>query len=574
MKREIGWATVGSITFALCFSYGILAHLTRGDISSYPQNDWDYFLQLRWVPYYTITHFHQFPLWNPYKCGGMPILGNPQASLFTPFLLLDLLFGPIVGARLQIIAHLAIGFGGAYFLGRVFRISKLGSIACAITFAGSSWYYLRAEVGHLTFMTGAYSPWVIALLQLSSVRRRLTPAALGGLLMALMLLEGGAHLFLQLALLLALLAPMLALQQKSLYPLFAAATMAAFMVGFALIELLPGLAYTGRYGRTSGPEEFTELSLMFRSLFSRNQSPINGFYEQGAYIGVLFAGLAVYGSILRFRRAFPWIILFVATFALAAGYFWPYAPWVLTHRLPFYDSERGPYRWLIVIPLITGVLAGFGIDAMRATGRSWGAIFAALLVGLAFADDWLVATPYLHMVVDGQEAPQSRWPAFRQVVDNQYGLSMFAAAKANMGVASCYEVRGVMPHTHVRGFNQPDYRGEAYLSNAGALRFSQWTPNEWTFEVESAVPSAIVVNQNFDPGWRVAQGEGNISSNADGLIEVEIPAGKQHLVLTYHSKEFLIGLLCATGTVVALILLWGYERRRLVKASTERSQPG
>ena len=45
------------------------------------------------------------------------MLGNPQISLLTPFILLDLIFGPVIGARLQIVAHIAVGFGGAYVLG-------------------------------------------------------------------------------------------------------------------------------------------------------------------------------------------------------------------------------------------------------------------------------------------------------------------------------------------------------------------------------------------------------------------------------------------------------------------------
>ena len=135
---------------------------------------------LRWVPFYTIRHFHQFPFWNPYECGGMPVLGNPQSSVLTPFLLLDLIYGPVVGARLQIIAQIAIGFGGAFFLARVVGISKFGAIVCACAYGGSSWYYLRAEVGHLTFISGTYRAWSIALLYLASERRQLTLAAIGG----------------------------------------------------------------------------------------------------------------------------------------------------------------------------------------------------------------------------------------------------------------------------------------------------------------------------------------------------------------------------------------------------------
>ena len=62
-------------------------------------------------------------------------------------------------------------------------------------------------------------------------------------------------------------------------------------------------------------------------------------------------------------------------------------------KLPFYDPLRQPYRWLILLPLAAAVLAGFGIDAIRVMSKRWGTIAAAVLVGLALVDDWLVATP-------------------------------------------------------------------------------------------------------------------------------------------------------------------------------------
>jgi hypothetical protein len=64
--------------------------------------DTDMFDQLRWVPYYTVTHFHQWPFWNPYKCGGMTMLGNPESGIVTPFFVLFLALGLIPGLILEL----------------------------------------------------------------------------------------------------------------------------------------------------------------------------------------------------------------------------------------------------------------------------------------------------------------------------------------------------------------------------------------------------------------------------------------------------------------------------------------
>src|SRR5208283_814441 len=120
----------------------------------------------------------------PYKCGGMPLIGNPSSRVLTPFFLLHLVFGPLIGVHLEIIAHLAIGFAGAYLLARVIEIGWLGALASGAAFAGSSWYFLHLAPGHLTFMSVMYIPYIFALLWIGVRRRRLIFAAPIGLIAA------------------------------------------------------------------------------------------------------------------------------------------------------------------------------------------------------------------------------------------------------------------------------------------------------------------------------------------------------------------------------------------------------
>ena len=111
-RREGIWITIGAVIFAACFGYQVWPHLSSIALA----NDWDYHLQLRWVPFYTILHCHQLP--NPYRCGGVPMLGHRQSAFVSPFLLLDLLLGPIVGTHLHHDSY-RYRFRGGYFLARV-----------------------------------------------------------------------------------------------------------------------------------------------------------------------------------------------------------------------------------------------------------------------------------------------------------------------------------------------------------------------------------------------------------------------------------------------------------------------
>src|SRR5271155_193999 len=128
-KNEALWLALGSLVFALCFGYPIVAHLADGAVSQWPLNDWDLNMEMLWVPFHTIVHFVQFPLWDPYKCGGIPLLANPQSIYLTPLFALDLLLGPEIGVHLEVVAHIAIAFAGAYFLARVLRLRPLAASA-------------------------------------------------------------------------------------------------------------------------------------------------------------------------------------------------------------------------------------------------------------------------------------------------------------------------------------------------------------------------------------------------------------------------------------------------------------
>ena len=64
-----------------------------------------------------------------------------------------------------------------------------------------------------------------------------------------------------------------------------------------------------------------------------------------------------------------------------------------------------------------------------------------------------------------------------------------------------------------------------------------WTPNALAFEIDSPERTVLVVNQNYDPAWTLARGEGEVFSDG-GRIGVRIPAGSKEIVLRYRSRAF------------------------------------
>jgi len=564
-KRQINYevpaAALASLAFAIFFGHSIIGRLSIEGLSG----DWDHFLQLRWVTSYTLINFHQFPFWNPYRCGGMPMFAHPQSTLLSPFTLLDLIFGPVVGVHVQIIAAIAIAFGGAYFLARVLAISKAGAVACAITFAGSSWFYLHMFAGHINFCAYTFAPWAVACLYLSSERQRLNYAVLGALAVALTITGGGTYASPQIGFVLALLAAMIALQKRSLFPFFALAVIGLFSIGLAAVKLVPSLQFVGIHVRPIKPNESCPLGLLVRALFDHQQNPLPAppgqgwdFFEFGAYIGIIFAGLALLGVVFRPRRALPWVITGLVLLALAAGNFGRYSPWVLLHKMPIFASHRVPTRWLALFTMAVGVLAGLGADVIRSRLRFLGTLIVICLLTVGLIDDCRVSTFYLPHIFDKPQAASPVSMSFRQTSGKS--RRMLVAARANTGVIHCYDPIRIRPHAAAS--DRPNYRGEQYLLGSGSVTLEQWTPNALSFEVETESPTVMVVNQNYDPGWRLAKGSGEVFSE-DGLIAVRLPAARQHLELAYHSFGFMVGLGISMLTLVAMLLVWRYERKTI-----------
>jgi uncharacterized membrane protein YfhO len=114
--------------------------------------------------------------------------------------------------------------------------------------------------------------------------------------------------------------------------------------------------------------------------------------------------------------------------------------------------------------------------------------------------------------------------------------------------------------TTVKGLDDPDYRGEEYLLDAGTVRRTRWSPNRLEYAVDAPKPSVLVVNQNYDPSWRVTSGPGQILSQ-DGLLAVKVPAGKSRIVLRYISMAAIYGLLVSILTALAAFALFRIEQR-------------
>jgi hypothetical protein len=197
-------------------------------------------------------------------------------------------------------------------------------------------------------------------------------------------------------------------------------------------------------------------------------------------------------------------------------------------------------------------------------------IAAAILVPLCVFDLWDVNLPNLAYYVDGDPPPLSEDIGFRQVWKQSTG-AMYPMTRANLGAMNCYEYTGFP--TRVTGSNQPGYRGEQYLLGPGTVTISKWTPNALTYDVVAPRDTTLVVNQNYDDGWRVSSGNGEVFSDND-LLAVRIPAGAQHLKLVYRDTYFGLGAILTMLTILAaLVLRFGERQLHGLRATSSNDAP-
>jgi len=147
-----------AVLIACLLAVGFAIPMLR-DLDHWGIQDWDFQLHHHAVPRLTILDHGQIPLWNPYNWSGLPMLGHPESRVLAPTFLLTLLFGEVVGIKLEIVLHLALGILGTHLLLRQLGASRLGATTGGVLFMLNSAYPLHLTVGHVWALSFAYLPW-------------------------------------------------------------------------------------------------------------------------------------------------------------------------------------------------------------------------------------------------------------------------------------------------------------------------------------------------------------------------------------------------------------------------------
>jgi len=544
---ERGWSAHPWLPYLVFAAItGVLAFPILKNIGNWGVRDWDLFTTLQAAAVRSIVEYHQFPFWNPYIGGGNILFAHPEVSVLNPLFALQLIWGPLIGLKLQILAVYFIGFVGTYKMARQFGVGRQAAYLPPVVFMLSSYMILHMAVGHIPFHFFSALPWLIFFYK-KSLDKPVHIFSAGGVV-AFMILGSGAAVPLLFSLFFLSLFSLFDIGSgKKLWPpVFVLAAGLSGML-FAAVKFFPMVDYLLRNPWIpEGTVQTTPVSALFDMFLNFNQSVyadhvrgyVWGWHEYGAFIGPITVVLALVAIIGNFRKAWPFLVLVVVSLLLVLGSFWPpFSPWDMLHRLPGFESIRVPSRFSILAVLCVAILSGYGADCLLAFVKSHKLILFSVLFMSVLGINLYVCLPVLGEAFTRLPESPMKHDDFRQTVGDPN--RMYAAFLANEGTIRAGWVSAYRPGRGIMGMGD---RVEEWYSPNDAVRVMnrEFSPNRLTFSLASEKGGELIISQGYDVGWRTMD-ERKLTSTSE-LISFQAKAGKQRVELYYYPRFFLFGL--------------------------------
>lgn len=543
------------------------------------------------VGYVALTRYGEWPLWDPFHCGGITMWGNPEAQHLSPFFFLSLLTGTTLATKVMVVAHTWAGLVGMYFLARRhFGSSPRAAAFAALAWGCSGFFCWQIGGGHATFITFYLAPWVL-LAWRAAVRDWRMSAALA-VVMALVAWEGGTYPFPYFVLLLVFDALVLLAQRRGVGRIAVAAFLSgALTMLLSAVRWVPSLITLSRVPRNANvpdvvppwqiPEMLARPNFPWRDASHQFVVP-----EYSAYMGVAatIVGLAGIYAAVRKRRYEPLLgLLFFGV--LMSGQFASWAPWTLVHHLPIYRSLRVPSRFSVLFTFYFALLGAIAIDTWLPRILAAGRVrrLTASRPRLSRALPWLVVAA---LVIDpisyGIAHAMYWWPDppidtshtakhFHLVPKGNYGKIYASLPRRNLGTPGCYVGNLNWPISHALWVGK---RPQARVpGGAGRVLGTGRTVNRAWAEVDMSRPGRVVFDQNYDRDWHTDVG--HVVEDKRRLA-VDVPAGRRRITVSYHPPMLRPSLwMTALGALLCLLIALTAVAKdfRLFKSRSRMSAP-
>lgn len=368
-----------NLAFGFFATLGVLLFFYQylGSGSKIIVGDFDYTAQLYEAFRISVLHYHQFPLWNPWMSGGLPLFANPQFGLFSLQSILVIPFGTIYGLKLAYILYALAGFWGMYLVcRRVLSSSPLRGLLISYIWVFSG-FFAGHNISHYTFTSYFLFPWLLYFVH----HRKNKWSWLGlGLAESIIILSSVHYAFLMTALVVGIYFLFSIIWNKTttvnnFYHLPCRSDLIFALKTLAVVIVVAGYRFITTYLFVSKNERAqalvveppTHIGALFDALFSpvgtlaKAPHTLWGWGEYSMYIGIgsgLALTIILVTAVVKWRNkkngllnnpAFVLSILAIGVLAvlLALGDFGKYSPFHVLHKLPGFSQTRVSARWLM-----------------------------------------------------------------------------------------------------------------------------------------------------------------------------------------------------------------------------------
>ncbi|MEE8484295.1 MAG: hypothetical protein V3S46_06820 [Nitrospinota bacterium] len=572
-------------TLAFLYSLLIFSH----GIYGYGILDWDATFMVTEVFRRSIVLFGEPPLWNPYGCGGMPIIFHPQYPISPLWVGPPLLLGTVVGVKISIVLHFIIGAAGMVFLSRKLEFSRAGVWAATSIFVFSPFHSWHLFAGIGIFIGIMLLPWLVYFLLDSGHSYK--SAYMAGVVVFLLITGLAPTMVIPIFMFIAIWFVFESFARRSPKLILGVTGAVAMGTLFSLFKVLYTLEFFQRQGGRNTDYLIPALSfdILPHALFVPEKAlvlsshltelppgflDITDMWELSVYIGIPAGIMVIIGIATGFRKIWPLLLSMSVSLWVAAGYNADFSLFEFLHRLPIFDSMRYASRFRVGFFFGLALLAGMGMTVLsrKVKGTFMGLLAALILIDLLMASAPLMYRT-LHMPMDIIKIEQTPGP-FRQVwmlpifhqplkyTDyNTYPTGYrneYLHIMKNIGIAKCYDPTPGRRAT--KGAGEPGYAGEIFSDSPSKIEGIDWTPRSAVVKIEREKEGLLFLNQNWDPGWNAEiNGQSAEVVKAQGLVAVQTPAGKSTVRFYYLPREWLSTL--ALSFVSIVLLGWLAFRR-------------
>lgn len=342
---------------------------------------------------YSFANFGQFALWDQFLSAGMSWVSHPGGTLFFPsaWLISLLIDNFALGTVTLFFFHLLTAVVSFYFLLRVVGLQKITSFFVSISYITTQYVFVFLMNGWFEELLGfTLLPLTAGLLILATLKNNYLYAILAAIAMSLNFLGNSYYVFHYNAIVLLWIAFVFGVNKliiKKQNVKINLKDIKSFMlingffwitfVGLSAVKLLPLLEFRGLSSRNYMPLAEIESSdsvMTFSFLFNQLRNflyPVESFtgtlrnlFQIGNYFAFLLIILCVLYAVIKKNRIY-W--LFISLLLIGVwGYLANRLPidfYALMYNiLPGFNSNKLPYRFIIIINLAFFVCFALGLD--------------------------------------------------------------------------------------------------------------------------------------------------------------------------------------------------------------------